>query len=79
MSPQFMTLNIGDASGNLRRLGNVFSNVSCIKDERQLRRLGRQYCRCFFIVGGNGSDESLISDEPSYSGNLNCWPQMFSG
>ena len=33
MSPQFMTLNIGDVLGDLRRLGNVLSNVSCIKDE----------------------------------------------
>ena len=34
---------------------------------------------CFFIVGRNGSDESRVSDEPSYPGNLNRWPQMFSG
>ena len=33
MSPQFMTLNIGDVSGDLRRFGNVLSSVSCIKDE----------------------------------------------
>ena len=34
---------------------------------------------CLLIVGGNGSGESLVSDEPSYPGNLNRWPQMFSG
>ena len=45
MSPQFMTLGIRDASSNLRRLGNVLSSVSCIKDEWQFRRLGRQYYR----------------------------------
>ena len=44
MSPQFMTLGIRDASSNLRRLGNVLSSVSCIKDEWQFRRFGRQYC-----------------------------------
>ena len=27
---------------------------------------------CFFIMGGNGSGESRVSDEPSCSGNLNC-------
>lgn len=26
---------------------------------------------CFLIVGGNGSGESRVSDEPSYPGNLN--------
>ena len=31
------------------------------------------------IVGGNGSDELQISDEPSYPGNLNCRLRMFSG
>ena len=41
---QFMTLNIGDVSGDLRKLENVLSNVSCIKCEWQFRRLGRQYC-----------------------------------
>ena len=32
----------------------------------------------FFIVGGNGSNELQVSDEPSYPGNLNRWPRMFS-
>ena len=27
---------------------------------------------CFLIVGGNGFDESRVSDEPSCPGNLNC-------
>ena len=52
MSPQFMTLNIGDVSGDLRRLGNVLSNVSCIKDEWQFRRLGRQYCQSYIFYCG---------------------------
>ena len=30
----------------------------------------------FFIVGGNGSGESRVSDEPSYPGNLNRRPRM---
>ena len=34
---------------------------------------------CFFIVGGSGSGESRVSDEPSYPGNLNCRPRMLSG
>ena len=25
---------------------------------------------CFLIVGGNGSDESRVSDEPSYPGGV---------
>ena len=33
----------------------------------------------FFIVSGNGSGESIVSDEPSYPGNLNRWPRMLSG
>ena len=33
----------------------------------------------FFIVGGNGSDESQVSDEPNYPGNLNRWPRMLFG
>ena len=33
----------------------------------------------FFIVGGNGSGESQVSDEPSCPGNLNCRLQMLSG
>ena len=33
----------------------------------------------FFIVGGNGSGKSRVSDEPSYSWNLNRWPRMISG
>ena len=52
MSPQFMTLNIRDASGTLRRFGNVLSSVSCIKDEWQFRRLGSQYCRNLFFDCG---------------------------
>ena len=52
MSPQFMTVNIGDASGDLRRFGNVLSSVSCIKDEWQLMRLGRQYCRSLLFDCG---------------------------
>ena len=40
MSPHFMILSTGDASGNMRRFGNVLSSVSCIKDEWQFRRLG---------------------------------------
>nr|CAN81636.1 hypothetical protein VITISV_009647 [Vitis vinifera] len=34
---------------------------------------------CFLIVGGNGSDESRVSDEPSCQGNLNCRLRMLSG
>ena len=34
---------------------------------------------CFFIVGGNGSGESQVSDEPSYPGILNCRPRILSG
>ena len=33
---------------------------------------------CFLIVGGNGSDESRVSDEPSCPGNLNCRLWMLS-
>ena len=32
----------------------------------------------FFIVGGNGSGESRVSDEPNYPGNLNRWSRMLS-
>ena len=52
MSPQFMTLNIRDVSSDLRRFGNVLSSVSCIKDDWQFRRLGRQYCRSLFFDYG---------------------------
>ena len=52
MSPQFMTLNIWDASGALRRFGNILSSVSCIKDEWQFRRLGRQYYRSLLFDCG---------------------------
>ena len=77
MSPQFMTVNIGDASGDLRRFGNVLSSVSCIKDEWQLMRLGRQYCRSLLFDCGrkwirriasiwraklSGESESLATD-----------------
>ena len=41
-----------DASGDLRRLGNVLSSVSCIKDEWQFRRFGRQYCRSLLFDCG---------------------------
>ena len=34
---------------------------------------------CFLIVGGNGSDESQVSDEPSCPGNLNWRLRMLSG
>ena len=34
---------------------------------------------CFFIVGGNGSSESQVSDELSCPGNLNFRFQMLSG
>ncbi|RVW44694.1 hypothetical protein CK203_109513 [Vitis vinifera] len=34
---------------------------------------------CFFIVGGNGSGELRVSDEPSCPGNLNCRLRMLSG
>ena len=51
-SPQFMTLNIWDVSGDLRRLGNVLSNVSCIKDEWQFKRLGRQCCQSYLFNCG---------------------------
>ena len=34
---------------------------------------------CFLIVGGNGSGESRVSDEPSCQGNLNCRLRMLSG
>ena len=52
MSLQFMTLNIGDASGDLRRLGNVLSNVSYIKNKWQFRRLGHQYCQSLLFDCG---------------------------
>ena len=41
---------------NLRRLGNVLSSVSCIKDEWQFRRLGRQYCRSLLFDCGRKRD-----------------------
>ena len=34
---------------------------------------------CFFIVGGNGSGESRVFDEPSCPGNMNCRVWMPSG
>ena len=52
LSPQFMILGIGDASGDLRRFGNILSSVSCIKDKWQFRRLGRQYCQSLLFDCG---------------------------
>ena len=52
LSPQFMILGTGGASGNLKRFENVLSSVSCIKDEWQFRRLGCQYCRSLLFDCG---------------------------
>ena len=47
-----MILGTEGASGNLRRFENVLSSVSCIKDEWQFNRLGRQYCRSLLFDCG---------------------------
>ena len=72
-----MILGTGGASGNLRRFENVLSSVSCIKDEWQFRRLGRQYCQSLLFDCGwkwirriasiwraklSGKSESLATD-----------------
>ena len=75
-----MTLNIGDVLEDLRRLGMFCRMYLALKMSDSSGDLVVSIVKViFFIVGGNGSGESRVSDEPSYSGNLNCRPQMLFG
>ena len=75
-----MTLNIGDVSEDLRRLGMSCRMYLALKMSDSSGDLVVSIFRVIFsIVGGNGSDESRVSDEPSYPGKLNCRLRIFSG
>ena len=75
-----MTLNIGDVLEDLRRLGMFCRMYLALKMSDNSRDLVISIIRViFFIVGGNGSGESRVSDEPSYPGKLNCQLRIFSG
>ena len=74
-----MTLNIGDVSGDLRRLGMSCRMYLALKMSDSSGDLIVSIVRIIsLIVGGNGSGELRVSDEPSYPGNLNRWPRMLS-
>ena len=75
-----MTLNIGDVSGDLRRLGMSCRMYLALKMSDSSGDLVVSIVRVIFsIVGGNGSGESRVSDEPSYPGKLNCRLRIFFG
>ena len=80
MSPQFMTLNIWMRQATWEDLGMSYRVYLALKMSDSSGDLVVSIVGvCFLIVGGNGSGESRVSDEPSCPGNLNCRLRMFSG
>ena len=72
---KYLKQNISKKSvGNIRKLQEKFR---CTVQNGDL--VVSNIRVCFLIVGGNGSDESRVSDEPSCPRNLNCRLRMLSG